>query len=305
VLLNRRGWSNFLSCRACGRVWLCPNCDVALVLHRHGHFIACHHCGHRERMPDRCGACASVSVARHGAGTERIEHELREALGSDPAHPFPIFRLDADSSSLPERARTLQRFQAAPAGVLVGTQMVAKGHDFADVSLGVVLDADQTLRFPDFRAEERTFALITQLAGRTGRGALASRVLVQTLAPEARPISFATRHDSDGFIADELERRRALSYPPYASLIRIVCSAEDETLAREAATAIHGELATLDAAVLGPAPLFRLRGRARSQLVIKAQARQAAIDAVGRAVDRVAPGVARRGASVSVDVDPQ
>jgi primosomal protein N' (replication factor Y) len=305
LLLNRRGWSNFLSCRACGRVWLCPNCDVALVLHRHGHFIACHHCGHRERMPDRCSACASVSVARHGAGTERIEHELREALGSDPAHPFPIFRLDADSASLPERARTLQRFQAAPAGVLVGTQMVAKGHDFPDVSLGVVLDADQTLRFPDFRAEERTFALITQLAGRTGRGALDSRVLVQTLAPDARPISFATRHDSDGFIADELERRRALSYPPYASLIRVVCSAEDDALAREAAAAIHGELAGLDAAVLGPAPLFRLRGRARSQLVIKAQARQVAIDAVGRAVDLVAPGAARRGASVSVDVDPQ
>ncbi len=302
LLLNRRGWSNFLSCRACGRVWLCPNCDVALVLHRHGHFIACHHCGHRERMPSRCGACASVSVARHGAGTERIEHELREALGGDG---FPIFRLDADSASLPERARTLQRFQAAPAGVLVGTQMVAKGHDFPDVSLGVVLDADQTLRFPDFRAEERTFALITQLAGRTGRGALESRVLVQTLAPDARPISFATRHDSDGFIADELERREALRYPPYASLIRVVCSAEDDGLAKEAAAAIHGELATLDAAVLGPAPLFRLRGRARSQLVVKAHARRAAIDAVGRAVDLVAPGAARRGASVSVDVDPQ
>jgi primosomal protein N' (replication factor Y) (superfamily II helicase) len=302
LLLNRRGWSNFLSCRACGRVWLCPNCDVALVLHRHGHFIACHHCGHRERTPDRCGACGSVSVARHGAGTERIADELREALGGDG---FPIFRLDADSSSLPERARTLQAFQAAPAGVLVGTQMVAKGHDFADVSLGVVLDADQTLRFPDFRAEERTFALITQLAGRTGRGALRSRVLVQTLAPDARPIRFATRHDSDGFIADELERRRALSYPPYASLIRIVCSAPDEALARETAAAIHAELAGIDAAVLGPAPLFRLRSRARSQLVIKAQARQPAIDAVGQAVDRIAPGAARRGASVSVDVDPQ
>src|SRR6201996_6882207 len=113
LLLNRRGWSNFLSCRACGRVWLCPNCDVALVLHRHSQFIACHHCGHRERMPDRCPDCASVSVARHGAGTERIEHELRDALGSDPAHPFPIFRLDADSSSLPDRARILQEFQAA------------------------------------------------------------------------------------------------------------------------------------------------------------------------------------------------
>jgi primosomal protein N' (replication factor Y) len=316
VLLNRRGWSNFLSCRACGRVWLCPNCDVALVLHRHRHFIACHHCGHRERMPNRCGACGSVSVARHGAGTERIEHELREALGSDPSRPFPIFRLDADSSSLPERARILQEFQAASAGVLVGTQMVAKGHDFPDVSLGVVLDADQTLRFPDFRAEERTFALITQLAGRTGRGTgssqsgggqtgLTSRVLVQTLAPDARSIGFATRHDSDGFIADELERRRVLSYPPYASLIRIVCSAPDDALAQETAAAILRELAGVDAAVLGPAPLFRLRARARSQLVLKAQVRQPAIDAVGRAVDVVAPGAARRGAAVSVDVDPQ
>ncbi|HET8977232.1 MAG TPA: primosomal protein N', partial [Solirubrobacteraceae bacterium] len=259
LLLNRRGWSNFLSCRACGRVWLCPNCEVALVLHRNASAVACHHCGHRERVPERCPACASVSVARHGAGTERIEHELREALGEEH---FPVFRLDADSASLPERARTLQRFEAAPAGVLVGTQMVAKGHDFPDVSLGVVLDADQTLRFPDFRAEERTFALITQLAGRTGRGALGSRVLVQTLAPDARPITFATRHDSDGFLADELERRAALRYPPSASLIRIVCSAEEEALARDTATAIHAELVSLDAAVLGPAPLFRLRGRA-------------------------------------------
>src|SRR5437660_7107206 len=255
VLLNRRGWSNFLSCRSCGRVWECPNCDVALVLHQRGGFIACHHCGHRERMPDRCPACSSVSVARHGAGTERIEHELRDALGSDPAHPFPIFRLDADSSTLPQRARTLQSFQAAPAGVLVGTQMVAKGHDFPDVSLGVVLDADQTLRFPDFRAEERTFALITQLAGRTGRGTrsqMAGRVLVQTLAPEARSIGFAVHHDADGFITDELGRREALLYPPYASLIRIVCSAPDEALARDTAAAIHAELTTLDAAVLGP-----------------------------------------------------
>jgi primosomal protein N' (replication factor Y) len=241
-------------------------------------------------------------VARHGAGTERVEHELRDALG---AEGFPIFRLDADSSSLPDRARTLQAFEAAPAGVLVGTQMVAKGHDFPDVSLGVVLDADQTLRFPDFRSEERTFALITQLAGRTGRGALGSRVLVQTLAPDARPIGFAVHHDSDGFIADELERRAALRYPPYASLIRVVCSAEEETLARETATAIHAELASIDAAVLGPAPLFRLRGRARTQLVVKATERRPAIAAVGRAVDVVAPGAARRWASVSVDVDPQ
>ncbi|MGI8505893.1 MAG: replication restart helicase PriA [Solirubrobacteraceae bacterium] len=302
LLLNRRGWSNFLSCRACGRVWQCPNCEVALVLHRSGSFLACHHCGHRERVPTRCGSCGSVSVARHGAGTERIEHELRDALGGNG---FPIFRLDADSATLERRAGTLQRFAASGSGVLVGTQMVAKGHDFPDVSLGVVLDADQTLRFPDFRAEERTFALVTQLAGRTGRGAAGGRVLVQTLAPEARSIAFATVHDSDGFLADELKRRQALRYPPFTALIRVVCAAEDEFLSRKVASEVAAELAPLGSAVLGPAPLFRLRGRARTQLVVKATDRRAAIDAVGRAVDTVAPGAARQGASVSVDVDPQ
>jgi primosomal protein N' (replication factor Y) len=305
MLLNRRGWSNFLSCRACGRVWLCPNCDVALVLHRNAEFVACHHCGHRERVPDRCPDCASISVARHGAGTERIEHELRDALGEES---FPIFRLDADSSTLAQRARTLQAFEAAPAGVLVGTQMIAKGHDFPDVSLGVVVDADQTLRFPDFRAEERTFALITQLAGRTGRGTRSDRpgrVLVQTLAPDARAIGFATHHDTDGFIADELARRAALRYPPYASLIRLICSAQEPQLASDTARQIADRLGPVDGNVLGPAPLFRLRNRSRSQLVIKADVRESVIAAVGAAVDAVAPAAARHGAAVSVDVDPQ
>ncbi len=306
VLVNRRGWSNFLSCRNCGRVWLCPNCEVALVLHRHAGFVACHHCGHRERVPDRCPECASVSVARHGAGTERIESELRESLGSDE---FPIFRLDADASTLQARAEMLQRFGATRSGLLIGTQMVAKGHDFPGVSLGVVIDADQTLRFPDFRAEERTFALVTQLAGRTGRGGeldggAASRVLVQTLAPDARSLRFASHHDADGFVADELARRRALRYPPFASLIRIVCSAQDEATPAAAAAEIR-ELITVDgAAVLGPAPLFRLRGRFRSQVFVKATDRAPAIAAVGDAVDSVAPAAARRGVSVSVDVDP-
>lgn len=302
VLLNRRGWSNFLSCRSCGKVWFCPDCEVALVLHRQGEFVACHHCGHREAVPQRCDSCGSVTVARHGAGTERIEHELRTALGTDG---FPVFRLDADASTLERRAGTLQQFAQARSGVLVGTQMVAKGHDFPDVSLGVVLDADQTLRFPDFRAEERTFALITQLAGRTGRGPVGGRVLVQTLAPDARAIGFAVHHDSDGFVADELRRRQALRYPPFSSLIRIVCSAADEAPARETAGAIAARLPASGGAVLGPAPLFRLRGRARSQLVIKASDRAAAIAAAGQVVDALAPAAARQGINVSVDVDPQ
>ena len=302
VLLNRRGWSNFLSCRSCGDVWMCPNCEVALVLHRSGNFVACHHCGHREAVPSRCGSCASVAVARHGAGTERIEHELADALGDAD---FPVLRLDADSTGLGVRGRTLERFASAPAGLLVGTQMVAKGHDFPDVALGIVLDADQTLRFPDFRSEERTFALVTQLAGRAGRAGVRGRVLVQTLAPEAQSIAFASRHDADGFLSDELVRRRALSYPPFASLIRIVCSAEQTADADAIAAALHDRIRPPGATVLGPAPLFRLRGRARTQLVIKAGERAAAILAAGEAVDAVARSASKRGVSVSVDVDPQ
>jgi primosomal protein N' (replication factor Y) len=280
---------------------MCPNCEVALVLHRASASIACHHCGHREPVPARCPDCGSVSVARHGAGTERLEQELVSALG-DPS--FPILRLDADAAGVEARARTLERFADARSGVLVGTQMVAKGHDFADVRLGVVLDADGTLRFPDFRAEERTFALVTQLAGRAGRGG-SGRVLVQTMAPRARPIVLAAAHDSDRFLSGELQRREALGYPPFCTLIRVVCAAPRPEQAGAAAAALRAALDPPGARVLGPAPLFAVRGRARAQLVIKTTERQAAIDAVGAAVDHVAALRAHREASISVDVDPQ
>jgi primosomal protein N' (replication factor Y) len=330
VLLNRRGWSNFLSCRSCGHVWSCPHCDVALVLHRAGGYVACHHCGHREPAPERCGECSSMSVARHGAGTERLQHELTAVLDDGS---FPIFRLDADvvahsrapaagaqpASSAPlEQAvddgvgALLRRFEAADCGVLIGTQMVAKGHDFPDVSLGVVLDADATLRFPDFRAEERTFALIAQLAGRVGRGG-EGRVLVQTIAPAARSILHAAKHDSDGFLTGELERRLALSYPPFSHLIRIVCSAEESPRARAAAAAVREGIEQASpqsarqgpASVLGPASLFRLRGRERQVLVVKAGERRGMVEAVGAAVQRVAREREHAGVNFSVDVDPQ
>ncbi|HZU39598.1 MAG TPA: primosomal protein N' [Solirubrobacteraceae bacterium] len=303
VLLNRRGWSNFLSCRDCGHVWMCPNCEVALVLHRAGASVSCHHCGHRERIPARCPECGSVAVARHGAGTERLEHELREALGQSG---FPVFRLDADVVAGKDRvADTLAQFSDARSGLLVGTQMVAKGHDFPDVTLGVVLDADQTLRFPDFRAEERTFALVTQLAGRAGRGDAGGTVLVQTLAPAARSIQFAARHDADGFLEQELRVRRALGYPPFGTLIRVVCAAADAAAALELAGRVRAGIELPDTIVLGPAPLFRLRGKARSQLVVKTSAREAAIATVGAAVEGQAVRASRAGVSLSVDVDPQ
>ena len=309
VLLNRRGWSNFLSCRSCGRVWSCPDCDVALVLHRAEGYVACHHCGHRESTPALCGDCGSTAVARHGAGTERVQHELAATLDDGS---FPVFRLDADVAGAggvkDAVGAVLRRFEAAPAGVLIGTQMVAKGHDFRDVTLGVVLDADATLRFPDFRAEERTFALIAQLAGRVGRGG-EGRVLVQSIAPEARSIEHAARHDSDGFLAGELERRAALRYPPFSHLIRIVCAAVDPVSTRAAADAIRARLRSTppgpDSSVLGPASLFRLRGRERQVLVVKAAERRPAVHAVGEAVRRVAAAREHAGVSFSVDVDPQ
>jgi primosomal protein N' (replication factor Y) len=303
VLLNRRGWSNFLSCRSCGAVWSCPHCDVALVLHRSQGLLACHHCGHREPIPERC-PCGSGTLARHGAGTERLEHDLAVALDDGG---FPMFRLDADTVAGAGGggvATLLRRFQDAPAGVLLGTQMVAKGHDFPDVALGVVLDADATLRFPDFRAEERTFALIAQLAGRVGRGG-EGQVLVQTIAPAARSIQHAARHDSDGFLAGELERRRALRYPPFSHLVRIVCAAADTSRARAAATAIRARLELADADVLGPAALFRLRERERQVLVVKSAERSVAVRAIGAAVQHVASARIHAGVSFSVDVDPQ
>jgi primosomal protein N' (replication factor Y) len=302
VLLNRRGWSNFLTCRSCGKAWECPNCDVALVLHRAGGFLACHHCGHRERVPQRCDHCGSLSVTRHGAGTERVEAELAGALD------VPVFRLDADTAANKDAVpELLARFHAAERGVLLGTQMVAKGHDFPDVTLGVVLDADSTLRFPDFRAEERTFALIAQLAGRAGRGPRGGRVLVQTSTPEAASIQAAATHDSDGFLEGELERRKALRYPPFADLVRVVCSALDAEPARAAAARVAEAIAgstSEKTELLGPAPLFRLRQRERFQVVLKTTERPAAIAATGAAVEAAARAKDLRDVNFSVDVDP-
>ncbi len=322
VLLNRRGWSNFLSCRSCGTVWSCPHCDVALVLHGREGFLSCHHCGHREPVPQRCDQCGSISVSRHGAGTERMQHDLASTLDGDGR--FPIFRLDADTvGGEPDRDRAagtgrdesatgsvatvLRGFEAADSGALIGTQMVAKGHDFPDVSLGVVLDADATLRFPDFRADERTFALIAQLAGRAGRGT-SGRVLVQTIAPDARAIAYAARHDSDGFLASELERRQALRYPPFSHLIRITCAAPESANALAAASAVAERLSATtgpSVSVLGPAALFRLRGQERQVLVVKAPERRPAVRAVGEAVQGLAQAKEHKGVSFAVDVDPQ
>jgi primosomal protein N' (replication factor Y) len=302
LLINRRGWSTHLTCRSCGHAWECPNCDVSLILHRNG-ALRCHHCGHAEPMPDACPECSSVTIARVGSGTQRVEAELKELLA-----PLEVFRLDSDSAAGTGHAELLRRFEAADSGVLVGTQMVAKGHDFPDVTLSVVLDADGALRLPDFRSEERTFALITQLAGRSGRGDAGGRVLVQALATGAPSIRYATTHDATGFLAEEIERRRALRYPPFSHLIEVGVAGEDENRVETSAGKIHELVAERLGAsddLLGPAPLFRLRGRHRRRLLVKSEQRQRAVEAVRDSVRAAVRDRALREVSISVDVDPQ
>src|SRR3954452_11906025 len=255
LLINRRGWSTHLTCRSCGHAWECPNCDVSLILHRDG-ALRCHHRAHAEPRPEACPECSSVTIARVGSGTQRVEAELSELLA-----PLEVFRLDSDSAAGSGHTDVLRRFEAAESGVLVGTQMVAKGHDFPDVTLSVILDADGALRLPDFRSEERTFALITQLAGRSGRGEAGGRVMVQALATGAPSIRHAATHDAAGFLAEEIERRGALRYPLSSHWIGVGLGRRDGPRVETSAETIRDLVADRLGAgddLLGPAPLFRL-----------------------------------------------
>ncbi len=304
VMINRRGFAPWLTCRSCGHHWDCPNCDVSLIVHRHSGRLVCHHCAHSERAPRACPECGSTTLSQAGAGTERIEALLRDRL-----EPMPVMRLDSDTAA--ERgahARILARFDEAPSAVLVGTQMVAKGHDFPEVTLSAILDADATLRFPDFRAEERTFAMVAQLAGRSGRGEAGGEVIVQTLAPHAASIEHAARHDSAGFLELELNRREILRYPPFSHLTRINFASEHEGKVDEAAVAVTADLRRSlpkRSELLGPAPMFRVRNRHRRRILIKAEDRAGTVAAVREVVERRVGDRSLKDVAIGVDVDPQ
>ena len=297
LLLNRRGVAPAVHCRACGLTRRCPNCDVALVLHADGR-LHCHHCSRVEAMGEACPACGSPELARIGAGTQRLEQELAEKVPG-----LERIRLDADAIRRPaELTAALRRFAETDRAVLVGTQMVAKGHHFAGVALAAVVDADTGLGMPDFRAEERTFQLVTQLAGRSGRDA-PGRVIVQTFQPDSRPIVNAARHDVTRFLAEELERRRELGYPPFRHLVRVVADGREPGDAMQ----LLGEIgAGLDGAdVLGPAPLLRLRGRHRAQLLVKTDRVRPVASRAAQLLAAAAPAMSRAGVRATVDVDPQ
>ena len=299
LLLNRRGVSGAIHCRACGVSRRCRSCDVALTLHRDG-WLHCHHCGYSEALPESCPECGSVELARIGAGTQRLEGELEKRVPG-----LERIRLDADTASKPGALReALERFATSPAAALIGTQMVAKGHHFPGVAVAAVVDADAGLAFPDFRAEERTFQLVTQLAGRSGRDA-PGKVLVQTFQPDATPFTYAARHDVAGFLALELARREELGYPPFRHLVSVVVSGPEPTAPLRALSELRHALGTPGVVLLGPAPLLRLRGRHRAQLVAKTGSPRAFASRAARLLAAAAPAMRRDGLAVVVDVDPQ
>ncbi len=299
LLLNRRGVAPALHCRACGISRRCGSCDVALTLHGDGR-VHCHHCGHNEPASAACPTCGSADVAQIGAGTQRLEQELARHLPE-----LERIRLDADVARRPGALReALDRFRSADRAVLVGTQMVAKGHHVAGVALAAVVDADTDLGFPDFRAEERTFQLVTQLAGRSGRDA-PGRVVVQTFQPDATPLRFAVRHDVAGFLAGELERRAALGYPPFGHLVSLVVSGPEPEAPLQALRELGARLDGAGASLLGPAPLLKLRGRHRAQLLAKTPQPRRFARAAASLLAVAGPAMRRDGLTAVVDVDPQ
>jgi primosomal protein N' (replication factor Y) (superfamily II helicase) len=305
LFLNRRGHSTTLLCEACGQAVSCTQCDVALTLHLEPPSLQCHYCGASRGVPAACPVCQGALV-RLGTGTERVEAEVAAQCPT-----ARVARLDRDSVGTGERlTERLSSFARGELDVLVGTQMVAKGHDFPGVTLVCVVSADTGLLLPDFRAAERTFQLLTQVAGRAGRGQEPGLVLVQTYNPEAEPVARAAAHDFVGFAQTELLWRRALDYPPYSRLAAIHLEGRDAgqtaASARALARAVERSLppAASGVRLLGPAPapLSRLRGHCRWQLLLKAPQHRVlrpVLDAVERALVALPRGV--RGV---LDVDP-
>jgi primosomal protein N' (replication factor Y) (superfamily II helicase) len=302
LFLNRRGFASYLVCDHCGHTWECPRCDVTLTLFG-SRTLRCRTCGHAETAPATCPQCGSLDLVRYGFGTERLEREVRLLLpGVD------LLRLDSDvAGSYARLQQVLGRFTEPGPKVLVGTQMIAKGHHFPEVTLVGVVNADLTLHFPDFRAEERTFSLLIQVGGRSGRGERPGRVIVQTLDPEARPIAMAAAGKEEEFYAGELERRRELGYPPAGFLIGLDLSGTSrdkvEVAGRYTADRLAARLKDV-AQVLGPGPLWRERGRHACRVVIKTAQTGKTLDALRVWLAANRDRYAARGVRVVPDVEP-
>jgi primosomal protein N' (replication factor Y) (superfamily II helicase) len=313
VFLNRRGYHNFLQCNVCGNVIACPNCSVSMTFHLRDRSLRCHYCGNRSAAPEQCPECNELGLSGQGYGTERLQSALAELMPS-----ARIDRMDSDTSGRKgARADILAALRAGEIDVLVGTQMITKGFDFPGVTLAAVIFADASLNLPDFRSAERTFQLLTQVAGRAGRGERLGRVIIQTYAPHHYSIRAAREQDYARFIRRELELRRELSYPPFAKLAMVRIEGEDpDSVSRIAAAAAHALARAADAyrrtaspdviRVLGPAPapIERIKKRYRWQVMVKSENLTALRTALSAMQTALAPRARQSNVYLGIDVDP-
>jgi primosomal protein N' (replication factor Y) len=274
LLLNRRGYATFVQCRECGLVWHCPQCNVSLTYHRKRHRLTCHYCLHEEEAPRHCPSCGEKDLSFKGVGTEQVERAVEEAFPS-----ARIARMDVDTTGAKwAHHDILGRVERGEVDLLLGTQMIAKGLDFPNVTLVGVINADVGINLPDFRATERTFQLLTQVAGRAGRGPKGGEVFIQTALPNHYAILSATDHDFVGFAEKEFETRREPAYPPYSRLLNVVVSGTEEAATQTAAVAAADWVSGLltgrkvkGVALVGPAPcpIDRIRGRWRWHFILR------------------------------------
>lgn len=304
LLLNRRGYSTFALCRDCGHVEECPNCDISLTYHKRKQMLKCHYCSHEQPIPTVCPKCESDLIRFFGTGTERVEESLT-ALIPDAR----IIRMDVDTTSRKgAHERLLNKFQSQEADILLGTQMIAKGLDFPNVTLVGVLAADSMLHLPDFRSSEKTFQLLTQVSGRAGRHELSGEVIVQTYTPEHYSIELASQYDFPSFYQHEMNMRHTFLYPPYVFLVLLTITDEDEQKVIRAAGQIHqGLMKQLqpETVILGPvpSPITRVKNRYRYQLIIKYRYQPNLQRIIANEVERFKKEM-RQGLQIIVDFNP-
>ncbi|QYR23697.1 primosomal protein N' [Paenibacillus sp. sptzw28] len=318
LLLNRRGYSTFVMCRSCGYTALCPHCDISLTFHQKSRALRCHYCGHAEIAPAKCPACESEHIRFFGTGTQRVEEELSKLFPG-----IRVIRMDVDTTTEKgSHEKWLTLFGERKADVLLGTQMVAKGLDFPYVTLVGVIAADTSLHLPDFRAAEKTFQLLTQVAGRAGRHELPGEVIVQTYNPDHYAVTAAQRHDYSAFVKEELGHRRFMAYPPFCRLILVTLSHEQLPLlistgekfasllrqfAVEAGVQGSGNEGGRFIDILGPvaSPIPRMKDRYRFQCMIKYRGNIDAVGLLKQAIGALPGAQGQPPVQLSVDVDPQ
>jgi primosomal protein N' (replication factor Y) len=274
LFINRRGYATFVSCRACGYVMQCPDCDVSLTYHKYENVGKCHYCGMQVRIPDKCPECASPYIKFFGAGTEQVEEGFKKLFPGRRS-----LRMDADTTSGKDaHEKLLSRFAGGEADVLIGTQMVAKGLDFPNVALVGVMAADASLYIPDYRATERTFQLITQVAGRSGRDEAIGRVLVQTYSPAHPAVVYAAQQEYKAFYDFEIRQREKAEFPPFSVFARALITGDEPAPLERASTELAQELERLIRGIDGnllihiaasPAPVRRLAQKHRYQVILK------------------------------------